>query len=144
MIKSLHDILEGRGVVSTVPHVTVHEACEILNDNNVGALAVLEDGALVGIISERDVVRRCIAAGRDSRDMTVGEAMTRDPMVLHCQASLTEALSVMIEGGFRHLPVVASDLEIVGMVSLRDIPTEYRLMVERGWGDGASGSQAVA
>ena len=134
IIKSISQLLQGRALLSTAPGAAVREACLVLAQNNVGALAVLEAGRLVGILSERDVITRCIAGNRRTTETRVADVMTARPVTIRRSESLATALDRMMKGGFRHLPVLSGADEPVGMLSLRDIPTEYRLMVER-WRD---------
>lgn len=131
VIKSIYELLAGRPLFSVSPGITVKEACSVLSEHDVGAVAVVEGGRLVGILSERDVIRRCIASDRMTAETRVSEVMTPDPVTVRPTASLADAQTRMLEGRFRHLPVVDSADTPIGMLSMRDIPTEYRLMVER-------------
>lgn len=90
----------------------------------------MEKDHLVGILCERDVLRRVICEGRRADDTRVREVMTRNPRTISAGQSLAAAMAEMIDGGFRHLPVTR-DGRVVGMLSMRDIPTQYRLMFER-------------
>mgnify|MGYP001506331868 CR=1 FL=1 len=85
---------------------------------------------LVGILSERDVISRVIAVGREPSTTFVREVMTPDPVTLDVDGTLTDALQIMVEGHFRHLPIMQGD-QVIGMISMRDIPTEYRLILQR-------------
>ncbi|MBN9888637.1 CBS domain-containing protein [Salipiger abyssi] len=130
-ITSIEQFLQGRQLSAIGPEDSVEAACSLMARRNIGALAVLRDGRLVGILSERDVLRRCVSARRPVSKTRVEEIMTTDPVTVRRRDSLAEAQTRMSEGGFRHLPVVTAEGVPVGMVSMRDIPTEYRLMVER-------------
>ncbi|MFD0978078.1 CBS domain-containing protein [Tropicimonas aquimaris] len=116
--------------MSIAPTETVRVACDRLNEANVGALPVLDGDRLVGIISERDVIRRAIGRRRPTAETQVEEIMTREPTTVDLSVSLSDAMRLMIKGKFRHLPVTDQG-RVVAMLSMRDIPTEYRLMVER-------------
>lgn len=130
IIRSIEAILAGRAFHTISPDQTVRAACLKLDAADVGALAVLADGALAGVLSERDVIRKCLAMGRRTDDTTVMDIMTPDPVTIDAAAPLADAMGKMITGGFRHLPVTRRGAP-VGMLSMRDIPTEYRLMFER-------------
>jgi len=130
IIKSISEILRGRSLVSIAPDASIREACAALDRHNIGALAVMEGDRLTGILSERDVIRRCIAQERPTGSTRVAEVMSPDPVTVNARESLANAMAIMLDGGFRHLPVERAG-EIVGMLSMRDIPTEYRLMAER-------------
>jgi CBS domain-containing protein len=84
-----------------------------------GALLVLEEGHLVGIVTERDIVFRVVAAGRDPKDTRLGAVMTPQPQTIHPDKPFVHALRMMHEGGFRHLPVVENGRPL-GIVSARD------------------------
>ena len=79
---------------------------------------VVDDERLVGILTERDVLR-AVAAGLDERTL-VSDCMTRDPDTIEADESTRQAATLMIHGGFRHLPIMEGD-EIVGMLSIRDL-----------------------
>ena len=130
LIKSVAQIIGNRQLPKTTPHETVREACYVLDELNVGALAVLDGTELVGVISERDVIRKCICRSRLTAETKVRDIMTTEPRVISVTESLSEALKIMVDGGFRHLPVMDGS-QTVGLLSMRDIPTEYRLMLER-------------
>ena len=86
-----------------------------------GAMLVVDDGKLTGIFTERDVMDRVDLAG-DWRQIPVGEVMTRQPKTLKPSSTLSETISMMSKGRFRHVPVVDGD-ELVGIVSIRDVMT---------------------
>lgn len=119
-------LLGGRTPICVAPGTSLVEACQVLASNRVGALPVLEDDRLVGILSERDVISRAVAKGRDVKMLTVAAVMTAKPVTISPKSSTAEAFLVMKSGGFRHLPVVDGD-RIVGMISNRDIPTARQI-----------------
>ncbi|MGS4946943.1 CBS domain-containing protein [Meridianimarinicoccus sp. RP-17] len=130
IIRSIDAIVSGRPFHTIGPDESVRAACMRLDTANVGALAVMSDGTLLGVLSERDVIRKCLARGRRTDQTQVAEIMTADPVTIDAQAPLADAMGAMIRGGFRHLPVTR-DGAAVGMLSMREIPTEYRVMFER-------------
>jgi CBS domain-containing protein len=87
-------------------------------DRNVGAVLVMEDGRLAGIMTERDVMRTVARGLRD--DAVVGECMTADPDTIAPDDTIEHAAVLMIHGGYRHLPVVDGD-DVVGVLSIRDL-----------------------
>jgi CBS domain-containing protein len=89
-------------------------------DRNIGAVPVLRDGELVGIFSERDLMRRVVAAGLDSATTRVGEVMTDDPLTVGPNEEVETCMVLMRRHGFRHLPICEGKL-LKGLVSLRDI-----------------------
>ena len=98
---------------------TLQEAAEELAADNIGVLLVLRDGALVGIVSERDVVVH-VAAGADLTHLNVGEVMAGDLVTTPPQATIAAAALTMAEADVRHLPVLDDQL-IAGLVSIRDV-----------------------
>ena len=107
-----------RDVLAVEPSARLGDAAAQMAARGVGAVLVLDDGRLVGILTERDVLN-AVGAGRDGR-VGIEEWMTRDPEVVGPAESTDYAATLMIHGGFRHLPVVEGDA-ILGIVSIRDL-----------------------
>ena len=100
------------------PQTTVAKAAKLMAKKNVGAVMVVEDKLLVGIFTERDLVVRVIAQGRDVATTRIGEVMTPDPISVDPDEIFGRALLLMYDNGFRHVPVVR-DGEPLGIVSSR-------------------------
>lgn len=116
--------MEVRGLVRRSPVVigpvaTLEQAARTMNEAGVGALLVTERGALVGILSERDLVA-AVADGADLR-ATVWDHMVPDPFTVRPDTHVGEAARIMADKEVRHLPVVDGDGTLVGLVSLRDL-----------------------
>ena len=109
----------NRDVLSVAPEDTLAEAAQTMTDGAVGAAVVLDHGRLIGIVTERDLLRAAAARVHPS-DGRVREWMTVDPVVASESTAAAEAARTMIDGGFRHLPVVEGE-RTVGIVSLRDV-----------------------
>ena len=106
--------------VAIVDHeASLQQAAESLADDGIGALVVLREGALVGVLSERDVVAH-VAAGADLTHLTAGEVMSGEVVTTSADATVLEAARAMVEADVRHLPVLDGDL-IAGVVSVRDV-----------------------
>jgi len=118
------DILRGKAVgpdvATTTPAATVGELLALLHRYNVGALPVVDDGELVGIVSERDVVRQLHERGRDLLDATVADLMTSDVITCSPRDRAADLARVMTERRIRHLPV-CDDRGLVGIVSIGDL-----------------------
>jgi CBS domain-containing protein len=99
---------------------SVLETVRAMVERNIGAVPIIHNGKLVGIFSERDLMRRVVSEGLDPRSTCVAEVMTDDPMVVGTSEDLETCMTLMRRHGFRHIPV-CHDGQLVGMVSLRDI-----------------------
>lgn len=117
---SLHEMLQGRPVVSTPAGTTVAQAAKLMSAANKGAILVTENGKLAGIFTERDLLRRVAAEGRDPGEVKVDEVMTAQLVVGEPGESYLTALRRMVSASCRHLPVVDGD-RVIGMVSRRDL-----------------------
>ncbi len=114
----LEDVMRREFVVAA-PEDTIGEVAQQMVDVNVGAAVVTDFGRLVGILTERDLMKAM--AGRvHSSEARVREWMTPDPMTVGERTSVEEAGRIMLENGFRHLPVVEGE-RAVGIVSIRDL-----------------------
>jgi len=119
-MKKLRDIMRY-GFLFTVDHqASVAEAVRVMTKNNVGIVSVLDGNKLVGVFSERDVVRRVVARGRDPARTPVAEVMTADLVVADAEEDYQSAIHKMDQVNIRHLPVV-SEGELVSMLSIRDL-----------------------
>jgi CBS domain-containing protein len=112
-------IIEQREVASSPGAITVSDAARLMREKRVGAVAVVEEGQLVGIFTERDALFRIVAEGRDPQTVRLSEVMTHKPQTIHPDKPFADALHIMYEGGFRHVPVV-EDGRPIGIISARD------------------------
>jgi CBS domain-containing protein len=118
----IRQLLEKKGadVWSISPESTVYDALLLLAEKNIGALLVLQEGQLAGIFSERDYARKVALRGKTSMKTLVREIMTEKVITVGPQTTVEEAMSLMTEKHFRHLPVVEDD-KIIGVVSIGDL-----------------------
>ncbi len=107
-------------VWSVTPEATVYEAVALMAEKNVGALVVLEDEQLVGIISERDYTRKIMLHGKRSRDTLVREIMSTELKTVNPKEGVDDCLGFMTEKRIRHLPVVV-DGRVRGVISIGDL-----------------------
>ena len=121
-MKPVSELLKNRGssVWRTSPEATVFDALQLLAQHDVGALMVMQDDRLLGIVSERDYTRKIALQGRDSRHTLVKEVMTPSVLVVKPDTDTRECMSLMSQRKIRHLPVVEGD-QVVGMISIRDL-----------------------
>jgi len=120
-------------IIAVAPEDCIGDAAHRMVDAETGAAVVLLDDELVGVITERDVLR-CYSEGLD-RDTPVEERMTRHVLVAAPSTELAEAMALMVDGHFRHLPVVNDDGRVIGLVSMRDLMA-YTSLRLRGGGFG--------
>jgi CBS domain-containing protein len=129
-VRSVSELILGQNVVIVGPEATVRDAARLMTAHRIGAVGVVMGECLVGIFTERDIMGRVVAEARDPSTVTVGEVMTPKPKTIRPARPVIEALEMMLEGHFRHVPVVDGE-RIIGMVSMRDVPLEYRVLRER-------------
>jgi CBS domain-containing protein len=127
---TLREIVKDRKVYSVDANRSVLEAARFMMEHNVGALPVLRNGELVGILSERDIMNRVVAVGRTPGTTAVSEVMTANPRSVPADETIDECLFIMREFGFRHLPIV-DGTDLKGLVSLRDILMRQAVEIER-------------
>jgi CBS domain-containing protein len=114
------ELIEGRPLIHAESSEKVREVAKRMSKENIGAVAVLDGGKLVGIFSERDVMARVVAPGLDPDNTPIAKVMTRDLVVGAPRDHVDAALQKMHAVGCRHLPVV-EDGNLVGMISIRDL-----------------------
>ena len=109
-----------RDVRACEPNATVAEAAKVMAQEDVGPVPIVEDGRLVGIVTDRDIVVRVVAEGRDPNTMTVKEIASSELVTVSPDAELDEGLNLLAERQVRRLPVVEGD-RLVGIVAQADI-----------------------
>jgi CBS domain-containing protein len=119
MPRTIRSIIEDQEPLTAPAHTTIAEAARLMKQRRVGALMVVEEGKLVGIFTERDALFKVNAAGLDAERTQVAEVMTPNPRTIHPDKPFMDALHLMHESSFRHIPVVENGRPI-GMVSARD------------------------
>jgi len=112
--------VKGGQIFAVAPSDSVLHAIDMMATRHVGALLVMNQGSLVGIISERDYARKVILKNRSSHDTPVGDIMTPSPMTVTPDVTVHHCMTLMTEGRFRHLPVVDAG-RVVGMLSIGDL-----------------------
>ena len=118
--RKLRDLPDLQPVVKIGPTATIRDAIHAMVRDGIGIVVVVEDSRLVGVFSERDVLRKVAGSGLDIDATEVGELMTANPATLNFDAELVYALHKMEVGGYRHIPLMEND-EPVAVVSMRDI-----------------------
>jgi CBS domain-containing protein len=127
------DVIGQQQLVMLPSSATVREAAICMSERQVGAVLVTRDGALEGIFTERDLLQRVVAPGRDPNGTRLVEVMTKNPDTIEADGYAIEALSRMSERGYRHLPVLDQG-RLVGIVSRRDFLGEEIILVEEEFG----------
>jgi CBS domain-containing protein len=120
---TVKNILANKGshVWSVGPGATVLDAALLMNEHKIGALLVMEDGRLVGIFTERDVLRRVVGEARNPAATRVADVMTTELVCCSPETSLEEARGVMKNRRIRHLPVFDGEGQLLGLVSIGDL-----------------------
>ncbi|MFZ2632577.1 MAG: CBS domain-containing protein [Desulfosalsimonadaceae bacterium] len=121
-MKIIRDILQEKGseVYSIPPHATVYETLQMLADKNVGALLVMQDDSVAGIISERDYARKVVLKGKFSKDVPVSEIMSSHILRIDPDQDIETCMELMSDKRVRHLPVFENN-RVVGIISIGDI-----------------------
>ena len=112
---------KGREIFSIPSDASVYSGIEMMAEKRVGALLVIDEGHLVGVVSERDYARKVILQGKSSKDTFIREIMTPSPITIDCDTSVDEAMRVMTENRIRHLPVIDSEGHVAGVLSIGDL-----------------------
>ena len=107
-------------VLDVEPATTLQEAAQAMKERKASSVLVTEDGYLIGIVTERDIVK-AVAEGIDTAVSHVRDYMTAAPVAVNPDTSVEEAVQTMPEHGFRHLPIVDGERELKGVVSIRDL-----------------------
>jgi len=118
---TLRDVIHKKGgdIYSIQPDASIFEALKVMADKNTGALLVLAEGKVEGILSERDCARRVDLHGRTARETQVKDIMTSKVLYAQASQTLEECVAIMIDKNIRHLPVF-EDQELIGLISARD------------------------
>ena len=118
---TIRHLLDTKGyeIWSISPNATVYEAIELLADKDIGAVLVMDDDKLEGILSERDYARRLILKGRTSKGTEVRDVMTSDVLTLNPDNTLEECMALMTQKHVRHIPILEEG-KVIGIVSIGD------------------------
>jgi len=119
----VRDLLARKGsdVVSLPPTASVLAAAQLMNERHIGAIVVLESGLLVGIFTERDVLRRVVATGEPPTETLLSTVMTTSLVTCSVEAKLEDCASIMTTRRVRHMPVVDDNGTVVGLLSIGDV-----------------------
>ncbi|HLM37644.1 MAG TPA: CBS domain-containing protein [Gaiellaceae bacterium] len=123
MGKSVQDVMTSNPA-SIEAESTVVEAARLMKEKDVGIIPVVEDGRLVGTVTDRDIATRVVAAGKDPQSVSVREIASTDLVTVDPQKDLDEALRLMASHQIRRLPVVEADGRLVGIVAQADVARE--------------------
>jgi CBS domain-containing protein len=119
---TVYDILHNKGgeIWTTKPEDSVYDAIRLMGEKNIGALVALENGDVIGVLSERDYSRKVVLQGRTSRDTRVGEIISRPAITVCSKDGIETCMELMTCNRIRHLPVV-DDGHLVGLISMGDL-----------------------
>ena len=130
--RTVSQSMAQRHVISVLPTATVHAAaCVMMRTNSSSVLVIDTNKTMLGIVTERDMINRVLAKAVDPSQTTVAEIMTRSPHCVNPETKVADAVLMMIERGFRHLPVITTDgHKILGVFCVRDaLPREVHAAV---------------
>lgn len=127
---TIRKILGDRPLHAVAPDLPLRAVSRQMAEAGVGAVVVIRDGTLAGVLSERDIVFRAAAPGLSLESTTAAEVMTPDPVTVDIEATLAETLKAHLGSAFRHMPVMDGN-RVVGLLSYRDVPAEYVMLYER-------------
>ncbi len=121
-MRTVQDILQTKGsaIWSVAPDTTVYDALRLMAEKNIGAVLVLEEGLIAGVLSERDYARKVALEGRRARHTLARDIMSTRVVGVGTDQTVEECMAVMTDKHIRHLPVVAGD-EVVGVISIGDV-----------------------
>ena len=128
-IKIVPDVVNNQKIQSVTELMTVREAAKIMAKHHIGAVPVIKQDKLKGILTERDLSVKIVAGGKDPDKIKVSQIMTKNPETVGPDDTAMNALEKMRARGFRHLPVVIKD-QIIGMVSVRDLYASAKSQLE--------------
>jgi CBS domain-containing protein len=136
-MKSVAQVLKSKtrqSVETVAPSTSVFEAVKLMAEKNIGALLVLEDQRIAGIVTERDYARKIVLLGRSSRETPVGDIMSSPVMYVRPDQTNEECMALMTDNRLRHLPVVDQG-RLVGLISIgdlvKDIIFEQKFIIEQ-------------
>ena len=119
--RRVFDSMSQKRVISVGPQASVREAAGVMTRANCGSVLIMEPpDAVLGIVTERDLMTRVLARGVDPERTTVREIMTPNPLCVPPETLVSDAVVIMLERGFRHLPIVGPGSKILGVFSVRD------------------------
>ena len=127
--KIIPDVVENQQLYQLTQFHTAREAAKLMSKAHVSAVLVIDEGRLIGIVTERDLTARILAQGADPDATTLSQIISSDPDTLAPDDAPIDALEMMRERGYRHLPVVSS-CKTVGMVSIRDLYAQAKRQLE--------------
>lgn len=118
----VRNIIQAKGneVFSVHSGITVYKALELMSTKSIGALLIVDDGAITGIFTERDYARKLILKGKSSKETLIREVMTQNPTTVTMETSIEDCMVLMSDKKFRHLPVLEND-KLVGLISIGDV-----------------------
>jgi len=135
-MKTARQLIQGKGqeVLSIQPGDTVYDAMKTMAERNVGALLVLDQGRLCGVISERDFARRLFTQNKTPKEIKVAELMTREVVYVPPEMTADQCMALMTDKRVRHLPVVDGE-KVIGVLSIGDLVkdtiSEQRFIIEQ-------------
>lgn len=115
-------VVREQDIIALSQTSSIHDAVQAMSTHNIAAIAVTDgNGQLVGIMSERDMTHRVLACGLNPQATPLADVMTENPEALHPNDTCMDAIELMLERNFRHMPVITDEGKVIAMVSMRDL-----------------------
>ncbi len=129
-MKTIREVVAHRRLHCIGPQSSVRDAAKLMANHNVGAVVVIENDSLAGILTERDIIFRVVGCDLSVDATKTADVMTTEPVTVEIEEPISKALATKLGNAFRHLPVMDNG-KVVGLLSYRDMPAEYVMMFER-------------
>ncbi|MGJ3493781.1 Hypoxic response protein 1 [Piscirickettsia salmonis] len=121
---------KNQDILTAAPSMSVYDCTLMMAEKNIGALPIVENNALVGIFTERDLMLKVVKERKNPEALAVNEVMTKEVIYIHKNSSLNEAMAIMTDQRIRHIPLL-EDGQLVGMISIGDITHWLSLNYDR-------------
>ncbi|MGZ3252797.1 MAG: CBS domain-containing protein [Burkholderiaceae bacterium] len=119
--RTVYQSIPNERVLSTSPQASVYEAACLMTQANCGSILIVsQTGEMMGILTERDLMTKVVAKALAPEATPVSDVMTKNPRFVAPETSVSDAVLIMQEGGFRHLPILSPTYKVMGMFSIRD------------------------
>ena len=128
--RTIQELIVNQKLITIHQTARVRWAAKVMTRHTISALPVMKEGFVIGIVTERDIVQKCLAAGLMPCDATMRDIMTPDPLTIRFSETVSVAIAKMLEHNIRHLPVQCVDGSVCGMVSMRMLVADMKKTIQ--------------